>query len=635
MQSLGLVLKMIMSVPEALEPPRQVEAYLIDDQGPSYKKTKARSRIMEILAKDSPKSKRELLYSASASASVIQTLNDIGVLKKVYIDPIQQKSNIINEFNPLELSDAQSEAVANIKSGVAAKQFKVHLLDGVPGSGKTEVYFEIIDQVLRLGKQALVLLPEIALSTQWLNRFKTRFGNDPGVWHSSQKKSERKRVWRMVAEGKIKVVVGARSALFLPYADLGLIVIDEEHDSAFKQEEGVIYNARDMAIVRARLGDFSAILASATPSLETIVNVQNYRYNVLNLPNRHGGAILPNIELVDMTKTPPVSGCWLAPVFIKKIRDAIKRGEQALLFLNRRGYSPLTLCRKCGYRFQCLQCTSWLVEHRSNGQLRCHQCDFSMTYPKICPECDARDSLVPCGPGVERLAEEVGRLIPDARIKMATSDHLVSIESARQLVAEIERREIDIIIGTQIIAKGYHFPLLTLVGVVDADLGLQGGDLRAAERTFQLLYQVSGRSGRGERPGEVILQTYMSTHPVMEALCSGNKEKFIKAEISARKATNMPPFGRLVSLIVSGKDETAVDQTSFSLGRTAPHSDEIQVLGPAPAPFALLRGRHRRRLLLKAKRGFNVQAAVRSWLDRTPYPKNVRVQIDIDPYSFF
>jgi primosomal protein N' (replication factor Y) len=305
-----------------------------------------------------------------------------------------------------------------------------------------------------------------------------------------------------------------------------------------------------------------------------------------------------------------------------------------MLFLNRRGYAPLTLCRACGFRLQCPNCTAWLVEHRHTRHLHCHHCDFQTAVPDACPGCAAEGSLVPCGPGVERVFEEVRMLFPDARTAIMASDTLHGPRAIRDLLDKVHAREIDILVGTQVMAKGHHFPLLTLVGVVDADLGLAGGDLRAAERTYQLLHQVAGRAGRAERPGRVLLQTYMPEHPVMRALAEGGRDDFLGREAEERMAAGMPPFGRLAALIVSGEDEGQVEAAARALGRAAPRSDDVQVLGPAKAPLALLRGRHRRRLLLKARRSVPVQSLVADWLGRVPIPGTVRVQVDIDPYSF-
>jgi primosomal protein N' (replication factor Y) len=477
-------------------------------------------------------------------------------------------------------------------------------------------------------------LPEIALSAQWLERFRARFGGAPAEWHSELTPATRRTTWRAVAEGRVRVVVGARSALFLPFSDLGVIVVDEEHDAAFKQEDGVPYNARDMAVVRGRYGAIPVVLASATPSLETVVNVRNRRYADHHLPDRHGAAVLPDVRMIDMRAEKLPSTRWLSASLIEAVEAAKARGEQTLLFLNRRGYAPLTLCRACGHRWQCPRCTAWLVEHRRGGRLQCHHCDFSIKRPSACPECGAEETLAACGPGVERLAEEVEATFPGIRYEVASSDTLQGPNAAAALVRRIENREIDLVIGTQIVAKGYHFPMLTLVGVIDADLGLSGGDLRAAERTYQLLYQVAGRAGRAERPGRVLMQTYQPGHPVMAALISGSRDQFLSAEIEAREAARMPPFGRLAAVIVSGRDAEAVDRTANDLGRQAPRGAGLEVLGPAPAPFALLRGRHRRRLLLKARKDINVQAVIRRWLGTVRVPSKIRIQIDIDPYSF-
>ena len=419
------------------------------------------------------------------------------------------------------------------------------------GSGKTEVYLEAVAECLRQGRQALVLLPEIALSSQWLERFERRFGVAPAVWHSDLTSRVRRVTWRAVAEGAAPVVVGARSALFLPFPDLGLVVIDEEHETAFKQEEGVVYHARDMAVVRARFCSAPAVLVSATPSLETLANVEAGRYRRLTLPTRHGGAVLPAVAAVDMRATPPERGRFLAPPLIAAVRDTLARGEQAMLFLNRRGYAPLTLCRHCGHRMQCPNCTAWLVEHRVRRALQCHHCGHTVPIPEECPACGAANSLVPVGPGVERITEEAAALFPDARRLVMASDTLPGPDAAAAAAHAIEAREVDLIIGTQIVAKGWHFPHLTLVGVVDADLGLAGGDLRAAERTVQLLHQVAGRAGRAEAPGRVLLQTFSPEHPVMQALVEGDLAAFMAREAAQRRPGHWPPYGRLAALIVS------------------------------------------------------------------------------------
>ncbi|MEL0107592.1 MAG: primosomal protein N' [Rhodospirillaceae bacterium] len=631
---LGAVLKMVMSVPAALEPPKPIIAYAVNETDVSIRLTPSRRRVLEAVQSLPPLPARDLAREAGVGVSVVKGLAEMGALKTVEIQPAITVDLPDGARPGPALSPAQSAAAEDLIAKTAAPDFSVTLLNGVPGSGKTEVYFEAVAEALKHGKQALVLLPEIALSAQWLERFRDRFGGAPAEWHSELTPATRRQTWRAIAEGKSRVVVGARSALFLPFPELGIIVIDEEHDGAFKQDDGVTYNARDMAVVRAQLTNIPVVLASATPSLETVVNVQRGRYGEHLLTDRHGNASLPDMKLIDMRAEKLPSTRWLSDPLIQAVEAAHQRGEQSLLFLNRRGYAPLTLCRTCGHRWQCPRCTAWLVEHRQGERLQCHHCDFSVKRPSQCPECEAEDTMAACGPGVERLAEEVKAAFPEIRFALASSDTLQGPRAAAELVRQIEERELDLIIGTQVIAKGYHFPMLTTVGVIDADLGLAGGDLRAAERTYQLLYQVAGRAGREDRPGQVILQTYNPDHPVMQALVSGSRRQFLDTEISAREGTGMPPFGRLVALIVSGRDVQAVERVALNLRRSAPHGDGVTVLGPAPAAFALLRGRHRRRLLLKARRDTNVQKLVYQWLERVHVPQKVRVQVDVDPYSF-
>lgn len=630
----GMVLKMAMSVPQALEPPRPITAYVLAPDPPDARITPARQRVLDLLAGSPPMTAAEAAREAACGTSVIKKMAELGLLTAVSLPAHAPPQAPDCERPGPELSTDQQTAATDLETKVRARGYSVTVLDGVPGSGKTEVYLQAVTEALRQGRQVLVLLPEIALTAQWLDRFTERFGAEPVLWHSDLTQAQRRHAWRAIAEGEARVVIGARSALFLPYPDLGLIVVDEEHETAFKQEEGVIYNARDMAVVRGRIGNFPVILVSATPSLETATNAAQGRYGLLHLPDRHAGAVLPEMQVIDMLSDPPPRGHWLSGPMREAITATFEEGEQALLFLNRRGYAPLTLCRTCGHRFQCPRCTAWLVEHRALGRLQCHHCGFFARPPARCPECEAEDSLAACGPGVERLAEEVAEVFPDARTLIAASDTVTGPHAAAELVRRIEDHEVDLVIGTQIVAKGYHFPRLTQVGVVDADLGLTGGDLRAAERTYQLLYQVAGRAGRAERPGRVLLQTYMPEHGVMKALISGDKNRFLATESQARQEAGMPPFGRLASLIVSGKDEALVDGIARDLGRSAPRLAGVEVLGPAPAPLALLRGKHRQRLLLKARKDINVQAVLRDWLAATPHPGSVRIQVDVDPYSF-
>lgn len=531
----------------------------------------------------------------------------------------------------VSLSSDQEAAAHAIKAAIETTSFQPFLLDGVTGSGKTEVYLSAMTAALKKGRQIVVLLPEIALTTQWLDRFKRCFGVDPLQWHSGLTPTVRQQTWTAILEGRAPVIVGARSALFLPYPNLGLIIVDEEHDPSYKQEEQVIYHARDMAVVRAKLSQIPIVLVSATPSLETVTNVEQDRYQHLVLKNRHGGAIMPNIQTIDMRLYPHN---WISPPLQDAIAERLVAHEQVMLFLNRRGYAPLTLCRGCGHRLMCPTCTSWLVEHKRSGRLQCHQCGYSLKLPPNCPECKAEESFIACGPGVERIHEQISQTFPTARCEMLTSDMLSTPKQIHELIRRMENHEIDVIIGTQILAKGHHFPMMTLVGVVDADLGLSGGDLRACERTYQLLHQVSGRAGREQLPGQVLLQTFNPEHPVMTALAANDRDRFIEAEKVEREARCMPPFGRLGAIIISGTDASSVERVSKSLVRFAPTHPDVTVLGPVPAALALLRGRHRWRILVKAAKSVPLQNLLATWVGGVKSSGNVRITVDIDPYNF-
>jgi primosomal protein N' (replication factor Y) len=532
------------------------------------------------------------------------------------------------------LTPRQAAAAGALRAAVAAGGFQPFLLDGVTGSGKTEVYLEGVADAIAAGRQALVLLPEIALTAPWLQRFEARFGFRPVVWHSGVKPGDRARAFAAIAGGTARAIVGARSALFLPIPNLALIVVDEAHEAAFKQEEGVFYHGRDVAVVRAREEGVPVVLATATPGLETLENVARGRYARLELPDRFGGARLPRVHLVDLVRTPPARGQWIAPPLAQAIDGALARGEQALLFLNRRGYAPLTLCRACGERIQCPNCTAWLVDHRLERRLLCHHCGHGVPRPSACPACGAEDSLVACGPGVERLAEEVAKRWPDASAAIVTSDTVRTQAEAEALVTRVRAREIDLLIGTQMLAKGHDFPELTVVGVVDADLGLAGGDLRAGERSFQQVAQVAGRAGRAAKPGEVFLQTHQPMAPIMQALARHDREAFLVAERAARQAAGMPPFGRLAALIVSAEKADAAEAAANALAAAAPRGPGLEVYGPVPAPLAILRGRHRFRFLVHTHRGLRLQDHLRAWIGAVKLPSAARLVIDVDPQSF-
>ena len=648
----GMVLRMAARTPEATAPAAPRLAYRKTDK-PPLRLTPARGRVLAAFAaRPEAWSKAELAAAASCSPGVIDGLVDDGALEVIALPPEPAAAPLDPDFSARALEPDQRAAAEALSRAVDAGVYSATLLEGVTGSGKTEVYFEAIASALRAGRQALVLLPEIALTSQFLDRFAARFGGRPAEWHSAVSPRQRERLWAACAAGEARVVVGARSALFLPFAALGLIIVDEEHEGAYKQEEGVVYHARDMAVVRARLEGAAIVLASATPSLETRVNAEQGRYGWLRLAARFGARSLPDLSAIDLRREGPPRGRWLAPRLVAGIEAGLANREQSLLFLNRRGYAPLTLCRACGHRFQCPNCAAWLVEHRFRKALVCHHCGHVEKRPDICPECQEADSLTACGPGVERLAEEVEALFPDARTLVLSSDFPGGLERLRGQLDAAARGEYDLIIGTQLVAKGHNFPLLTLVGVVDADVGLANGDPRAAERTFQLLRQATGRAGRGDKPGRAMLQTWQPDHPVIAALLSGDVERFYAAEAEQRRRGGLPPFGRLAALVVSGEDRGAAEAHARALARTAyalppgkswrvapigggAEAGEITLLGPAEAPIALLRGRHRFRLALKAPRGVDMQGFLRALLAAAPPPRGgVRVAVDVDPQSF-
>lgn len=629
---LASVLRMALSSTSALEGGKTIVEYRASGELPE-RMTAQREQALERIG-DRQGLIRELATIADVSEGVIRGLVKVGAIEGVAVDldtpyPVPDPG-----FAPPELSPEQADAASILRQAIGAEAFQPFLLDGVTGSGKTEVYFEAVAAAIAAGKQSLVLLPEIALTEPFLKRFHARFGVEPVAWHSGLRQSQRRRAWRAIASGEALVTVGARSALFLPYPNLGVIVVDEAHETSFKQEEGVHYHARDVAVMRGHFERCPVILASATPAIETRQQVALGRYAEVKLPGRYGAAEMPAIEAIDLLAEQPPRGRWLAPRLVNAIDETLARQEQVLLFLNRRGYAPLTLCRTCGHRFQCPNCTAWMVEHRLISRLACHHCGHVIPTPRACPECDSEDSLVACGPGVERIADEVAALFPDAKTAIVTSDTIWSPAKAAEFVGRMEAGDIDIVVGTQLVTKGYHFPNLTLVGVVDADLGLEGGDLRAAERSFQQICQVAGRAGRGEKPGNVLIQTHSPKAPVMRALVSGDAESFYAAETEARREAGAPPFGRYAAIIVSSEDKDAALETARLIGRAAPRVEAMQVFGPAPAPLAMLRGRHRFRLLVHARRALDVQDVIRDWLGGIEWPAKVRVVVDVDPYNF-
>jgi primosomal protein N' (replication factor Y) (superfamily II helicase) len=629
----GLVARMALRAPTAFDPEPMVEALRLTEMRPE-RMTAARERAIAAASDGFSWTRSGLAHAAGVSSSVIDGLQAQGVFETLFIPPPPVVAVPDPDFAAPRLEGPQKEAATDLLAAIEGRKFAVSLIDGITGSGKTEVYFEAIAATLRAGKQVLILLPEIALTASFLERFQDRFGAKPAEWHSDLAPRTREKVWRQVTTGQVRVVAGARSALFLPFEDLGLIIVDEEHDPAYKQEDRVFYNARDMAVVRGRISGFPVVLVSATPSLESRVNGEVGRYRPIHLPTRFGDAALPQLGVVDMRRHSPERGGFLSPVLLNQVGKTIGRGEQALLFLNRRGYAPLTLCRVCGHRFQCPDCSSWLVEHRFRGQIQCHHCGYSERTPEACPECGTLDHLVACGPGVERIAEEVERHFPEARTIVLSSD-LMGVKRLRLELEAIAKGEADIVIGTQLVAKGHNFPMMTLVGIVDADLGLANGDPRAAERTFQLLSQVTGRAGRTGLKSLGLLQTYQPQHPVMQAIVSGDSDAFYEREVQERERAALPPFGRLASIIVSADSRQDAEGHARALRNAAPRVDGISVLGPAEAPLALIRGRHRFRLLVHGRRNSDMQAFLKAMIAAGPKERgSVIVQLDVDPQSF-
>ena len=615
-------------------PPPRPRRFLVASGASPARPTPARTRALAAAA--TPLAASELARAAGVSPGVIRALVDDGALETVWIDAAPAPATPDLARGGARLNASQAAAAAALEVMIAAGGFAAALLDGVTGSGKTEVYLEAAAAALRLGPgaQVLVLLPEIALTQAVIDRFAERFGAAPAEWHSGVAAPRRRTIWEQVARGEARIVVGARSALFLPFSGLKLIVVDEEHDGSYKQEEGFIYQARDLAVARAKIEGCAAVLVSATPSLETLWNAREGRYRWLRLADRHGAAVLPAITLIDLRESPPDPGHWLSPVLTAAMAETLARGEQTLLFLNRRGYAPLVLCRACGERMKAPDSDSWLVEHRYSGRLVCHLTGFSMIKPDRCPHCAARDTLVSIGPGVERVEEEARSLFPEARLAVFSSDTVADAAAARALISAMEAGEFDILVATQAAAKGHNFPNLTLVGVVDADLGLRGGDLRAAERTFQLLTQVSGRAGRRDRPGRALIQTWVPDHPVMAALLAGDRDAFVAVEMAERQAAGLPPFGRLAAVIVSGADAGALEAFVRALAAAAPNAEGVDVFGPADAPLGLVRGRRRKRFLIRAERGVDLQGFLAAWRARVKPPSSIRMTFDVDPYGF-
>ncbi|MFA3918623.1 primosomal protein N' [Ruegeria hyattellae] len=635
---MSAMLRLATRAPGLGEPPSMRKIYRLGDTTPD-RMTKARTRVLEALRDYGGLAftLKELAEMAGVTPSVVKGLAKQGAVREEDSPRDLPFPHLDPDLPGKVLTEDQQVGADALRAAIRSGRYGTTLLKGVTGSGKTEVYLEAVAEALRMGRQALVLLPEIALTAEFLTRVEARFGARPAEWHSGATMTERRRIWRMVGQGEAQLVVGARSALFLPFRNLGLIIVDEEHDTSYKQEDGVLYNARDMAVLRAAICGARVVLASATPSLESWANAEAGKYDRLELTARFGAAVLPEMRAIDMRTEKMPAASWISPSLRQTVTDRLGKGEQSLLFINRRGYAPVTLCRACGQQIGCDHCDARMVEHRFLKRLMCHQCGETKPIPEICPSCKAEDRLAPVGPGIERLAEEAEATFPDAKIAVLSSDMFGSARALKAKIEEIAEGDADIVIGTQLVAKGHNFPNLTLVGVIDADLGLQGSDLRAAERTFQLMRQVAGRAGRAERPGTALLQSFQPEHPVIRAILSGDETGFWKAEAAERQAAGVPPFGRMAGIVLSGTDAGQV----FDLGNAMARNDMAirqigaQVFGPAPAPIARIRGRHRVRLLVKAPKGAALQEAISRWIAPLRLKGDLRLSVDVDPQSFY
>lgn len=628
----GQVFRMVLRSYKALDPSPVVSQYIPTGAAPSQMTPSRRAVLRE--GGPFPARASEIAARAGVSAGVVKGLVKVGAMQEMSL-PVDAPFDEPNPDHPgMELTEGQEDAAKELVAQMQLQDFSVSLLDGVTGSGKTEVYFEAVAEALRQGGQVLILVPEIALTQAGMTRFEKRFGVKPAEWHSAAGDAPRRRVWREVAQGRAKLVVGARSALYLPFADLKLIVVDEEHDTSYKQEEGVIYNARDMSIVRAKLSGHAVILASATPSLESLHNARSGKFAHIVLPERPGAAVLPDIGLVDLKTHQPEKGDFLSAPLIEAVRAGLEQGDQSMLYLNRRGYAPLIICRSCGEKLKSPDTDSWLVEHRATGRAMCHLTGFSMRMPTLCPNCKAEDSLTAVGPGVERVAEEASRHFPEARIEIFSSDTAGNPNAIRERMDRMAAGEIDILVGTQMVVKGHNFPHLTFVGVVDGDLGLAGGDPRAGERTYQTLVQVAGRAGRAEKPGRALIQTHQPEHEALLALAAGDRELFIGVELAMRDMLGLPPFGKLAAVIISGPELKKTEALAKKIVNLAPRAEGIEILGPSEPPVGRLRGLFRRRLFIQAEPGVNLSRYMAVWRAKIRPPAKYKIQIDIDPQSF-
>jgi primosomal protein N' (replication factor Y) len=574
------------------------------------------------------------LYYASPLGLVLSmTLLD----SKYFIEVVDNKK----KAEPIELNRPNLSAEQNaVAEQLSLNGFGVSLLDGITGSGKTLVYFSVIEKILEQGKQVLILLPEISLTNDLVDRIKGYFGKSPVMWHSSLTARQKAINYQKILSNEPYIFLGARSAIPLPFKNLGLIVVDEEHDSSYKQEDRTPYNARDASIKRAQIENIPIILSSGTPSLESYNNAMNGKYKYFALHKRFGNSTLPEIEIYDMRVENLKQDRFISKYLLSELEKNLHENNQSLIFLNRRGFAPLTLCKKCGYRVNCDYCSTWMVYHQVGELLKCHCCGFSKNPVKICPSCSAENSFVFAGPGVERIEQELKLAFPNARIITLTSDHLTSLKKTKELFEQVKNKDFDIIIGTQLLAKGYTFPQLTFVGVIDGDMGLDGGDVRSAEKTFQLLEQVSGRAGRLEKKGRAVVQTYNPNHRVFEKLKIQDYRGFLKNEIIFRKEAFLPPFVGSLSIVLASDNEVLLFKTAKDLGLIMDFLKKkgVKIYGPAPASLYKMKGKYRFRLLFLYPKTIKLQEVVKpiiaEFIINKKLRSNILIKIDVDPHNF-
>ena len=644
----GAVLKLIINIPDAFLPPRVEQLYSFDFDT-KIKMTNARQAVADAFSSNDnePMSVNDIVNIAHVSPAVVRTMIKNETLRPSDSRVIENENRFVHEYHDMgnvTLNDEQSHAAAQIGDALSHGGFSVFLLDGITGSGKTQVYFDAVLRAYNAGKSVLLMMPEIALTAQFMSRFESRFGAPPVVWHSNLTAARRRDIWRGVLNGDIRVVVGTRSALFLPWQNLGLIVVDEEHDTSYKQEDMGNYHARDMAILRAAIAGFPVVLASATPSAETLENVANGKYRGLKLTSRFGGATLPKIETIDLRENrpttyktsnaddaPEIAGALSEPM-CDAIAETLNNHQQVMLFINRRGFAPIVQCKKCGWTATCPDCSVGMTYHKRIGKLLCHMCGRTEPMPCKCENCEGEVSMR--GIGIEKIQEEVLARFPNARTAIVSSDTIASRQSLERIVSKMESGEIDIVIGTQILAKGHHFPNLTLVGVVDADMGLFGTDFRAAEHTFQQLFQVAGRAGRGAFPGHVLLQTYQPDNLVLNAICAGNRDDFMATDMAGRRMAKMPPYGQLVAVVIESAKENVLQKYCADLAAVAPSINGGRIMGPVPAQIYQIRNWYRMRFLISGDVRAKLQPIVSNWIARVKQPANIRVKIDVNPVNF-